>query len=515
MPILGSIIKKAYELRSIPIDAKKFMQTNPYTTQVKVLKKLLKKAQFTAFGEYHEFSEILNQPDTVEAFQKSVPVYDYNSMFRKWWFRALNGESFVAWPGRVKYFALTSGTSDASSKHVPVTDDMIKAIRRASVRQLVTSVKYDFPKEFYEKGILMIGGSTHLQYNGTYYEGDLSGISAGSLPFWFQHFYKPGRRISKEREWSTKLTEIVRKARGWDIGVIVGVPAWIQIILEKIIEYYNIETIHDIWPNLKVYVHSGVAFGPYVKSFEKLFGKKVIFQESYLASEGYLAFQSEMESKGMELITDNGIFFEFVSYNGSNFDNEGNIKSNPEVVSIKDVEEDKEYAILISTCSGAWRYLIGDVVKFTSKEKSIIVITGRTKQFLSICGEHLSIDNMTRAIEMVENDLNIEIREFTVVGIEYESLFAHKWYLGSDNEFDSSLARKKIDEYLKILNDDYRVERIEAIKEVFVEILPMKAFSGWMKMKGKEGGAHKFPRVLNIKMYLEWEEYLKDNYYSE
>ncbi len=515
MPILGSIIKKAYELRSIPIDAKKLMQTNPYTTQVKVLKKLLKKAQFTAFGEYYGFSKILNQPDTVEVFQKSIPVYDYNSMFRKWWFRALNGESFVAWPGRVKYFALTSGTSDASSKHVPVTDDMIKAIRRASVRQLVTSVKYDFPKEFYEKGILMIGGSTHLQYNGTYYEGDLSGISAGSLPFWFQHFYKPGRRISKEREWSTKLTEIVKKAKGWDIGVIVGVPAWIQIILEKIIEYYDVETIHDIWPNLKVYVHSGVAFGPYVKSFEKLFGKKVIFQESYLASEGYLAFQSEMESKGMELIIDNGIFFEFVSYNGSNFDDEGNIKSNPEIVSIKDVEEDKEYAILISTCSGAWRYLIGDIVKFTSKEKSIIVITGRTKQFLSICGEHLSIDNMTRAIEMVENDLNIEIREFTVVGIEYESLFAHKWYLGSDNEFDSSLARKKIDEYLKILNDDYRVERIEAIKEVFVEILPMKAFSGWMKMKGKEGGAHKFPRVLNIKMYLEWEEYLKDNYYSE
>ncbi len=515
MPILGSIIKKAYELRSIPIDAKKLMQTNPYTTQVKVLKKLLKKAQFTAFGEYYGFSKILNQPDTVEVFQKSIPVYDYNSMFRKWWFRALNGESFVAWPGRVKYFALTSGTSDASSKHVPVTDDMIKAIRRASVRQLVTSVKYDFPKEFYEKGILMIGGSTHLQYNGTYYEGDLSGISAGSLPFWFQHFYKPGRRISKEREWSTKLTEIVKKAKGWDIGVIVGVPAWIQIILEKIIEYYDVETIHDIWPNLKVYVHSGVAFGPYVKSFEKLFGKKVIFQESYLASEGYLAFQSEMESKGMELIIDNGIFFEFVSYNGSNFDDEGNIKSNPEIVSIKDVEEDKEYAILISTCSGAWRYLIGDIVKFTSKEKSIIVITGRTKQFLSICGEHLSIDNMTRAIEMVENDLNIEIREFTVVGIEYESLFAHKWYLGSDNEFDSSLARKKIDEYLKILNDDYRVERIEAIKEVFVEILPMKAFSGWMKMKGKEGGAHKFPRVLNKKMYLEWEEYLKDNYYSE
>ena len=513
MPILGSIIKKAYELRSIPIDAKKMMQTDPYTTQVKVLKKLLKKAQFTAFGEHFGFSEMLNQQDVVKAFQSKVPVYDYNSMFRQWWFRALNGEPFVTWPGRVKYFALTSGTSEASSKQVPVTSDMIKAIRRASVRQLVSSVKYDFPKEFYEKGILMIGGSTHLQYNGTYYEGDLSGISAGSLPFWFQHFYKPGKRISKEREWSTKLTEIVKKAKGWDIGVIVGVPAWIQIILEKIIEYYNVETIHDIWPNLKVYVHSGVAFGPYVKSFEKLFGKKVIFQESYLASEGYIAFQSEMESEGMDLILDNGIFFEFVPYNNSNFDDDGNIKSNPETFTIRDVEEGRDYAILLSTCSGAWRYLIGDVVKFVSKVNSEIVITGRTKHFLSICGEHLSIDNMTRAIEMLENDLNVEIREFTVAGIDYDSLFAHKWYLGSNDKIDPVVAREKIDEFLKILNDDYRVERIEAIKEVFVEILPTEAFSGWMKMKGKEGGAHKFPRVLNKKMHLEWVEFLKENSY--
>lgn len=206
-------------------------------------------------------------------FQKKVPLYDYNSMFRKWWYRALNGEAFVSWPGRVKYFALTSGTSEASSKQIPVTGDMIRAIRRASVRQLVSSVNFDFPIEFYEKGVLMIGGSTHLQYNGTYYEGDLSGISAGNIPFWFQHFYKPGKRISREREWSTKLEEIIKNARDWDIGIIVGVPAWIQIILEKIIDHYKLKTIHDIWPNLSIYVHSGVSFGPYVKSFDRLFGK--------------------------------------------------------------------------------------------------------------------------------------------------------------------------------------------------------------------------------------------------
>jgi len=508
MPILGSIIKKAYELRKIPIDQKKRKQTDPYKTQVKVLKKLMRKAQFTAFGEHYDYAGLLKQKDIVKAYQERVPIYDYNSMFRKWWYRALNGEGFVSWPGIVKYFALTSGTSEASSKQIPVTGDMIRAIRRASIRQLVSTVTQDFPIEFYEKGILMIGGSTHLQYNGTYYEGDLSGISAGNLPFWFQHFYKPGKRISKERDWSTKLEEIIKQAKGWDIGVIVGVPAWIQIILEKIIDYYGVSTIHDIWPNLRVYVHSGVSFGPYVKSFEKLFGKKVYYQESYLASEGYIAFQNGFDVTGMQLILDNCIFYEFIPFNSTNFDGDGNLLSNPQSLTINEVEENVEYALLMSTCSGAWRYLIGDVIKFKSKARSEIIITGRTKHFLSICGEHLSIENMTRAVEMLENELNVEIREFTVAGIEHDSLFAHKWYLGCDDLLDPGIARSKLDGYLKVLNDDYRVERIEAIREVFVEVLPTSVFADWMKKKGKEGGANKFPRVLKKELHTEWQEFV-------
>ena len=510
MPILGSIIKTAYELRKIPMDQKKRKQKDPYLTQEKELRKLLKKSQFTSFGEYFGFAEILRSPDVIKNFQEKVPVYDYNTMFRKWWYRVLNGESFVSWPGRVNYFALTSGTSEASSKHIPVTGDMIRAIRRASIRQLVSSVSYDFPIEFYEKGILMIGGSTHLQYNGSYYEGDLSGISAGNLPFWFQHFYKPGVRISKERDWPTKLEEIIKNAKSWDIGVIVGVPAWIQIILEKIIEHYNLNTIHDIWPNFSIYVHSGVSLAPYVKSFEKLFGKKVIYQESYLASEGYIACQKGPKASAMEMILDNCIFYEFVPFTSENFDEDGNLKSHPKAITIQDVEENTEYALLMSTCSGAWRYLIGDVIKFVSKENSEIVITGRTKQFLSICGEHLSLDNLTRAVEMLENDLNVEVREFTVGGIKHGSLFAHQWYLGSDDDIDPRVARSKIDEYLKILNDDYRVERIEAIRDIFVEILPTKVFADWMKMKGKEGGANKFPRVLKKNLLTEWQDYISE-----
>ncbi len=514
MPLLGSIIKSAYALRNKPIE-KQLESLDPVSSQKITLKKLIRKAQFTAIGDHYKFSRILNSKDVENTFKETVPVHDYKSMYKRWWYRALNGETYVAWPGKVNYFALSSGTSEASSKYIPVTSDMLRGIRNASIRQLVSMVKYDFPLEFYEKGILMIGGSTHLQYNGTFYEGDLSGITTGNLPFWFQHFYKPGRRISKSGDWSSKLKEMVKKAPDWDIGVIVGVPAWVQILLEKIVEHYKVKSIHDIWPNLSVYVHSGVSFKPYLKSFEKLFSKPMIYNESYLASEGYIAFQNNPHSNGMELVLNNGIYYEFIPFNGKNFDVDGNLLENPEVLSFENVVEKKDYALLLSTNSGAWRYLIEDTIKFINKKACEIIITGRTKHFISICGEHLSQENMNRAIELLEEDMNVEINEFTVMGINHGSLFAHKWYLGSDSKLDEKEARLKIDEYLKNLNDDYRVERLEAIQEIYVKILPTSVFYKYMKFKGKEGSANKFPRVLKNSRIDDWEEFLRsENFIS-
>ncbi len=260
---------------------------------------------------------------------------------------------------------------------------------------------------------------------------------------------------------------MVRKAPSWDIGVIVGVPAWVQILLERIISEYKLNTIHDLWPNLTVYVHSGVSFAPYVKSFEKLFGKPMIYSESYLASEGYIAYQNSLHSRTMELIVDNGIYYEFVPFNENNFNEEGNLKDDPETLMLCEVSNNVEYALLLSTNAGAWRYLIGDTIKFTDKDKCEIIITGRTKHYLSLCGEHLSQDNMNRAIEMLQDEFNIEVREFTVAGISHGSLFAHRWYLGTDDNIDPDLAIQKIDEYLMQLNDDYMVERTEAIRELF------------------------------------------------
>lgn len=511
MTLIGSILKNTIELQQ------KFPKRkgNPFRQQVKLLKKLLKKAEFTSFGEHYKFSQILNSKNIISEFKKAVPAHDYNSIFKKWWYRALNGEPFVCWPGNVKYFALSSGTSEAASKQIPVTKEMLKSIQKTSVRQILSLANYNIPKELFDRGILMIGGSTHLNYNGTYFEGDLSGITTGNLPFWFQHFYKPGQRISKERDWNSKLDEIVKNAKSWDIGVTCGVPAWIQVLFERIIKHYKVNTIHDIWPNLSIYVHGGVSFTPYKKGFEKLLSKPLTYIETYLASEGFIAYQDKPDSKGMKMVLDNGIFYEFVPFDEVNFDADGTIINNPTTFTINQVKENVEYALLISTYAGAWRYLIGDTIKFTSVDQPEIVITGRTKQFLSLCGEHLSQDNMNKAINTLCEQLNIEIKEFTVTGINYENLFAHRWYIGTDDKVDANAIKTKLDENLKILNDDYRVERIAALKDVFVEVLPTKMFYDFMRMRGKEGGQNKFPRVLKNVHLANWEKFLSENNYPK
>ena len=510
MAILGTLLKKGIRIREMLEQE----YTSPFDLQKKELKELLITANATEFGKYYNFSEVLSgfrrgDKEFYKRFKTNVPVHTYNKIYNEWWKLAQKGIKNVCWPGRVKYFALSSGTSEAASKYIPVTKEMTKAIQKTSVRQILTLSKYDLQPEFFEAGILMLGGSTHLNRRGSFFEGDLSGIQAARLPFWFQHFYKPGKRIAKNRIWDAKLDEIAKKAADWNIGIIVGVPAWIQILIEKIINYHKLKNIHEIWPNLMVYVHGGVSFDPYRKGFEKLLSRPIYYIETYLASEGFIAFQAFPNRRTMRLVLNNGIFYEFVPFEEKNFDHNGEVKPDAETFMIDEVEEGKEYAILLSTCAGAWRYLIGDVIKFTSLEESEIVITGRTKHFLSLCGEHLSVDNMNKAIELVANDLNITIQEFTVAGIPYETLFAHHWFVGTDDNVDPAVLKKKLDDHLKVLNDDYAVERSAALKEVFVDVLPLKTFYDWMESKGKVGGQNKFPRVMKKVQLEDWKSFLE------
>ena len=519
MAIIGSLLKRGIRFGNLLASRKK---VHPFKQQKKTLSKLLAKARYTEFGEKYDFEEILSSSlfgeprEFYEKFKSNVPVYDYNKIYGEWWQRLLNGERNITWPGRVKYFALSSGTSEASTKHIPVTNAMSKAMQRTSIRQILSLGKYkNLPDKLYEKGFLMLGGSTSLNEKGNHYEGDLSGINASQIPFWFKPYYKPGEKIAAETDWALKLEEITLQAKDWDIGFIVGVPAWIQLLMEKIIDHYQVKNIHEIWPNLLVFGHGGVSFEPYKKGFERLLGKPLIYIDTYLASEGFLAYQRRPSAQGMQLVLDTGIFFEFVPFNDQNFTPDGEIVDNPETLMIDEVEEGKEYALLISTCAGAWRYLIGDTVKFVDKERAEINITGRTKHFLSLCGEHLSVDNMNKAIDSISNELGITIKEFTVAGISHENLFAHHWYIGSEQEVDPAVMKELIDRKLNELNDDYAVERKHALKDIFVTVLPNSAFYGWMETKGKMGGQHKFPRVLKKNLIEDWETYLKlSGYYQ-
>lgn len=479
--------------------------------QLRVLKKLLKKARFTSFGQRYHFDQALLSKHPGKKFQELVPIHDYNKIYNEWWKQTLDGTPDVTWPGKIKYYALSSGTSEAASKYIPVTNDLLRSNMINYLRQLLSLVRYEQANmRAMTKGFLMLGGATDLKKGKAgWYAGDLSGILAKRRPFWFQTFYKPGGRIAAISDWNQKLQEIVEQAPNWDIGYLVGVPAWCQMLMEMVIERYQVNHIHEIWPNLSFFVHGGVAFEPYKKGFEKLLGKPIVYVENYLSSEGFIGYKTHEHATGMQLILNNNIFFEFIPFDESNFDADGNPLPGATAKMIHEVEEGKEYALLMSTNAGTWRYLIGDTIRFTDVERSEIIITGRIKHFLSLTGEHLSVDNMNKAIELVSNEFNISIPEYTVVGFPYQNFFAHRWYIATDDKVDAELIRRRIDEQLRDLNDDYATERDSALKEVFLEVLPEEKFLRFMELKGKLGSQHKFPRVMKGTMLADWETFLQ------
>jgi hypothetical protein len=506
MSIRGKLIVRSLKL------LKKFHgpSRNPTEVQQQTLKNLLLKSRDTAFGEQYNFKEILKTGEFVKAFRENVPLHSYSEMRERWWKRCLDGEEDVTWPGKVKYFALSSGTSDASSKHIPVTADMIRSTRKVGIAQLYSLADFNIPPVTFQKGVLLLGGTTSLNAVNGYYEGDMSGISTLNMPGWISKFYfKPGQKIARESLWQERIWQIVANAHRWDIGMVCGIPSWMQIVFEKIIEHYKLEHIHQIWPNLNVYIHGGVSFDHYQESFEKLLGKPVTYIETNMASEGSFGFKSRPEG-GMRLVLDAGIFFEFIAFNSQNFDTKGNLRPGAQVLTIQQADEHTHYAIVLSSCAGAWRYLIGDVIKFTDVKQNEIAIIGRTSQFLNLCGEHVSIHNINKAIGITAAKLNISIGEFSVAGTRYQNLFAYRWYIGCDDPgADVTSIKECLDETLSLVNDDYRVERqAGAIKEVSVEIFPNAIFHGYLKWMNKDDAMSKFPRVLKSATLLSWNKYL-------
>ncbi len=509
LPISGRIIKRGLKLqRRLTSQSRK----KPIGLQREALKTLLKKAEESAFGKHYEFSEILKSKDIIKAFQERVPIHDYDKIYDEWWFRLLEEEENIVWPGKIRYFALSSGTSGSPSKYIPVSDRMLSAMRRTSKFMFSHSTQLGLPTAFYGRQFLMLGSSTEFKRKGDLFIGDVSGINSSQVPNWFKSFYRPGKEISQIKDWNKRIEAIARKAKDWNICTISGIPSWVQLMLERVIEYNGAETIHDIWPNFQVYVSGGVAFGPYRKRFDQLTSKPIITLDTYYTSEGCLAVQTRMDNENMpmELVLRNGIFFEFVPFNEENFEN-GQIRPNAMVCTVDDVQEGIDYAILLSTCSGAWRYLLGDTIKFINKKRAEIKITGRTKHFLSITGEHLSVDNMTQGIEAMEKEYDISITEFSVKGLSVDNHFEHHWFIGSDMEFNENEFALKLDNVLSSLNDDYATERKDnLLKFIKVHRLNSSVFLDWLKSKGKIGGQSKFPRVMTDEQFKDWKKFIEE-----
>ncbi len=333
MAILGSIIKTAIDLRGAIVSEK-----SPLESQREILKNMLEKARNTAFGKYYGFSKILKAADVQKSFSEHVPYFDYHEMEAKWWSKTQEGLEDISWPGKPRYFALSSGTTGKSSKKIPVTDDMIEAIRTTGIKQVGALTNFEIPSDFYEKEIMMLGSSTNLEKQDQFLEGEISGISASNIPFWFRGYYKPGEEIAQMDDWDQKVETIAKNAKNWDIGALSGIPSWMELMMKKVIDYHDVKNIHEIWPNLQVYTTGGVAFQPYEKSFNQLLAHPITVIDTYLASEGFLAFQNRPETTSMKLVTDNGIYFEFVPFKPEYINEDGSLSQDAPALTLAEVE---------------------------------------------------------------------------------------------------------------------------------------------------------------------------------
>ena len=507
MAILGHIIKGAIQLAD-SVSSK----PNHIEAQQAVLKHLLTEAKDTQFGKQYNFKLQLMSDEIEQDFARIVPNHDYNKMHNEWWYKIHDGAADVTWPGNPSYFALSSGTTGKESKRIPVTDAMINAIKSAGIKQVLSLNSFDISADFFEKEIMMLGSSTDLnERDDDKLEGEISGITASNIPFWFRPYYKPGANIAKIDSWDKRVQRIAENAKNWDIGALSGIPSWIELMLQKVIEYHNLDNIHDIWPNLQVYTSGGVAFGPYEKSFNALMGKPVTVIDTYLASEGYIATQVRPETDAMQLNTDNGIYFEFVPFKPEYIQQDGSLVKNAPSVTISDVELNQDYVLIISTVSGAWRYLIGDTIEFTNIEEAEIKITGRTKFFLNTVGSQLSVNKMDDAMRHLEEKFDTKIKEYTISATkDANNEFYHTWYLGSELNTNNETIAEALDNFLKDANKNYKVARGKSLKGVKVNVINSELFHNWSAHNKKKGGQVKMERVMGEEKFKEWETFVSE-----
>lgn len=499
MEVLNSFLTWIFRNRLGQIE--NFKQ-NPITVQNQTFDELIEAGKRTDFGRKYGFNRIQSYAD----FARQVPVFDYES-FKPYIEKTMRGKQQVIWNTDIEWFAKSSGTTSSRSKYIPVSEESLEECHYKGGKDMVSIYVSNYPdtKLFTGKS-LSIGGTlekNHLNPEGIAKAGDISAVIMQNLPIWAQFARTPSLETALMGEWESKIERMARETMDENVTSIAGVPTWTVVLLQRILELKKAKNILEVWPNLEVFFHGAVAFGPYRSLFKELIpSDKMHYMETYNASEGFFGIQDQPGSDELLLLLDYGIFYEFIPM--EEWD-----KDNPQVIPLEDIEVGKNYAMVISSNGGLWRYKIGDTVKFTSTLPYRFRISGRTKHFINAFGEELIVENAENAIQFACDQTGATIANFTAAPVYFEnngSKGAHEWVV----EFRKSPPNLEdfariLDEKLRQVNSDYDAKRHKdlALNQLILHQAPEGLFEAWLRKKGKLGGQNKVPRLANSREYID------------
>lgn len=471
---------------------------NPVASQREVLQELITAAQYTEFGKKYGFNKLFS----VKEFKQKVPLQEYNDV-EPYINTMMQGEENVLWNTPVFWFAKSSGTSSAKSKFIPISDESLQQNHFKASKDVLSNYYKFFPSSNLLTGKgLVVGGSHQIsKLNNDIQFGDLSAVLMQNTPFWGQWIRTPELSVALLDEWENKIEQLAQITANENVTSLAGVPTWTLLLLKRILEIKEKKTINEVWPNLELYINGGVSFVPYKEQFDKILGTKVNYLEIYNASEGFIAGQQTPNDDGLLLFTEHGIFYEFMPV-------EEYGKPKPQTVGLKDVQLDKNYALVISTTGGLWRYIIGDTIKFTHLNPYKIKVTGRLKHYMNAFGEEVMVDNTDKAIAWAAAKTSAIVNDYTAAPVYFSdsSNGTHEWLI----EFDVppqnlQLFTTELDAALKNINSDYEAKRYKdiALRMPIVHSLKKGIFKEWLRSKGKLGGQHKVPRLSNERNVVE------------
>jgi hypothetical protein len=495
IPIINSIASWVLKQRIHQIEL--FLKY-PNEVQEELLMNLIRRAENTVIGAQYDFSSV----NSYTTFSERVPVSTYEDL-QPLIERTRQGEQNIFWDAPIKWFAKSSGTTNAKSKFIPVSNDALEDCHyKGSKDLLCLYLNNNEDSEMFLGKSLRLGGSSQIYEDKATLFGDLSAILIENMPIWAEFSSTPSNKISLMSEWENKLAAIINETKNENVTSFAGVPSWMLVLMNRMLEETGKSNLLEVWPNLEVYFHGGVSFEPYREQYQKLLPKSDFkYYEIYNASEGFFAIQDLNDSSDLLLMLDYGIFYEFIPMD--TFDT-----PNQKIIRLADVELFKNYAVVITTNSGLWRYLIGDTVRFTSLNPYRIRVSGRTKHHINVFGEELMVENTDQAIAKACQLTQTEVVDYTVAPIfmNGKEKGAHEWMIEfKQNPKDVVQFQKILDETIQSLNSDYEAKRYNnmTLNPLVINLARPHLFYDWLKERDKLGGQHKIPRLSNQREYLE------------